>query len=265
MEPYYQDESVRLYHGDMREILPALRTSVDLIVADPPYGETTLGWDRWPEGWVGVAANVTSSMWCFGSMRMWLTRGGGFTRYWNLSQDVIGVDEHGELIYGDVTPVWEKPNGSGFASDRFRRVHEYAAHWYRGAWNWVYRQVPRVPAERETGGKWRTRRQPAQTGAIDAGNYVSDGTRMVRSVIRAAPPRHRIHPTEKPVGSLLVPLIEYACPPGGWVLDPFAGSGSTAEAARQLGRHTILIEADERYCQAIARRMSQTVLPGQWS
>lgn len=242
--PYYQDETTVLHHGDMREVLPALRASVDLIVADPPYGETALGWDRWPDGWVGVAADASSAMWCFGSMRMLLTHAPELNQYWNYSQDV----------------VWEKPNGSGFAADRLRRVHEHVTHWYRGAWNWAYHEVPRVPAERETGGRWRTRGQPSQTGGIDAGNYVSDGTRMVRSVIQAASARRRIHPTEKPVG-LLRPLIEYACPPGGLVLDPFAGSGSTAEAARQSGRRAVLIEADEAYCEAIARRLSQGVLP----
>ena len=67
-----------------------------------------------------------------------------------------------------------------------------------------------------------------------------------------------IHPTEKPAG-LLDPLIRYACPPGGLVIDPFAGSGSTLDTARCTGRRAIGIEADERYAELAARRLSQGV------
>ena len=70
--PYYQDESVTLYLGDCREVLPALDVTADCIIADPPYGETSLAWDRWPDGWTGVAAAASRSMWCFGSLRMYL-------------------------------------------------------------------------------------------------------------------------------------------------------------------------------------------------
>jgi site-specific DNA-methyltransferase (adenine-specific) len=98
------------------------------------------------------------------------------------------------------------------------------------------------------------------TGKIAPNQYVDDGTRLLRSVQRVRSMHSRsLHPTEKPLG-ILTPLITYACPEGGLVLDPFAGSGSTLDAARQSGRRAIGIEAHEPYCEAAALRLSALVL-----
>ncbi|MHA6764765.1 DNA methyltransferase [Streptacidiphilus sp. PAMC 29251] len=55
-------------------------------------------------------------------------------------------------------------------------------------------------------------------------------------------------------------MITYACPPGGLVLDLFAGSGSTLDAARQTGRRAVGIERHEPYIEAAAKRLQQSVL-----
>lgn len=245
MKPYFDDGTVSLYLGDCREVLPALGVTADCIIADPPYAETSLAWDRWPDGWLDVAATVTRSLWCFGSMRMFMDHAAEFkAARWKFSQDV----------------AWEKQNGSGFADDRFKRVHESATHWYRGDWREIRHVAPKTEVAWYTAAN-SGRAQPPHTGTIGSRAWSDDGTRIARSVQRIPNMwrRNPIHPTQKPV-ELVDLLISYACPPGGLVVAPFAGSGSDLDAARASGRRAIGVELYEPYAEKTALRLSQAVL-----
>lgn len=65
------------------------------------------------------------------------------------------------------------------------------------------------------------------------------------------------HPATMPM-ELCEDLIRYACPPGGRVLDPFAGVGTVLKAARNTGRDAIGIELDPDFAGAARRRIEKT-------
>ena len=71
-------------------------------------------------------------------------------------------------------------------------------------------------------------------------------------------PDRKLHPTVKPLD--LIKYLISRCPPG-TIVDPFGGSGTTARAAKDLGRRCILIELEEKYCEIAVKRLAQQVLP----
>lgn len=217
----------------------------DCAVVDPPYGETSLAWDRWVPEWPKLLRPLlkrTGSMWVFGSQRMFLEHAADFSG-WRLAQDV----------------VWEKHNGTGLFNDRFRRVHENVLHFYRddAAWADVYKapQFTNDASARTV----RKKGRPAQwIGATGETVYRSEdgGPRLMRSVIYARSEHGRaIHPTQKPL-AVVEPLLLYSCPPGGHVLDPFAGSGTVGIAAQRHRMRATLIEARRDYAESAQRRLA---------
>ena len=68
----------------------------------------------------------------------------------------------------------------------------------------------------------------------------------------------REHPTQKPIE--LMKWCIGLTPETKTILDPFAGSGTTGRAAKDLGLQCTLIEREERYCEIAAKRMAQEVL-----
>lgn len=239
--PYYEHDGITIWHESFREQYEAPAAA---IITDPPYGETNLDWDHWPDDWPTWASLFAPQLWCFGSMRMFLDRRAEF-RDWSYAQEI----------------VWEKHNGSSLHADRFRRCHEFATHWYTGAWGDLTLN-PQVTND-ATARTVRKKARPAQWhGATGDNLYQSQngGPRLMRSVLYVRSEHGRAqHPTQKPIG-ILEPLILYSTNPGDTVLDPFMGSGSTLVAAKLNGRKAVGIEVDERYCEIAARRLDQGVL-----
>jgi site-specific DNA-methyltransferase (adenine-specific) len=248
--PFWTDGQLTVYVGDCRDVMPYLPT-VDAIVTDPPYGQTSLAWDVPVEDWLPLADRVLSpfgSMWIFGSLRslspLVSAAGSGALPPWRFAQDI----------------VWEKHNGSSFHADRFRRVHEQAAHFYRGAWREIFRDPVTTPDA--TARTVRRKERPPHTGEIANSTYTSEdgGPRLMRSVLQVRSEHGRaIHPTQKPEG-IIRPLVAYSTVPGGRVLDPFGGSLTTLSVARSLGMHGIAIEANEEYATAGIERLAQLTL-----
>lgn len=221
--PYYSQDSVTIYHGDCREILPGLRP-VDLVVADPPHtslnsavavGTTT----RLARGAAGVEWFSTLSeadlaqVWEL--VRAKLTPEGALY--------VFADVKSGLAMFPGLAPanvlVWDKCKlGMGY---NWRRMHEWVSF---------------CP-----GPKHRLR----DKGAGD--------------IIRVPGVENKLHPTEKPV-PLLAAIIRNSTDAGAVVMDPFMGSGSTLLAAKELGRGAIGIEVEERFCELAATRLSQGVL-----
>jgi site-specific DNA-methyltransferase (adenine-specific) len=240
LTPYYHDEAATLYHGDFRELAPSLGIVADLVMADPPYAETSLEWDRWPEGWVDVAATLAPQMWCFGSMRMFFDRLRDFDG-WQFAQDTI----------------WEKHNGSNMQNDRFRRMHELALHFYRGEWSRLHKE-PQFTND-ATARTVRRKHRPGHWGEIGEGAFASEdgGPRLMSSVIFARSCHgYATNETQKPE-AIVSPLLQYSCPPGGLVVSAFAGSGTDLLVARKTGRRAIGFEMRESQCEDAALRLSQ--------
>ncbi len=92
---------------------------------------------------------------------------------------------------------------------------------------------------------WTTLDIPVDTFDYSHGQLASEG---------------KYHPTQKPL-----PLIQWCITKAGdvrTILDPYAGSGTTARAAKDLGRKCTAIEQNERYCEIAAERCRQETLFG---
>ena len=246
IKPYYEDDSVRLYHGNMLTVLQNFPAeSVDGVFTDPPYSSGgTFRSDR---------VQKTSAKYLFKE---------------NVgSRPDFQGDNKDQRSFCYWSTLW--------LSECFRIVRsgEYCCLFS----DW--RQVPTVSdALQAAGWSWRgmaiwdktEAARPIQRGFRNQAEYVLVASKGavkkyedykpclpgVFRIARGSALSH--HQTEKPL-KLMEHLLQILCPPS-TILDPFAGSGTTLVAAKKLGHKAIGIEIEERYCEITANRLGQGVL-----
>lgn len=169
--------------------------------------------------------------------------------------------------------IWEKGYpGIGDVKYNWGGGHEFIYYLKKGSRPIPYRRsgilhVPTDPCGVCGGAGYVSKGYPGTTTVVDLVCGGCDGNGVERpplpSVIEIdkVRPGTNIHPTEKPV-SLLKILIEYSTVPGQFVFDPYAGSGSTLLAAKELGRHCAGIEKDAHYFKDAIDRLSELSLFG---
>ena len=226
MTPYYEDDSVTIYHGDCREIDAWL--DADVLVMDPPYGSQVIGGDDASRGGYGRRQNAARDH----ATVAGATRREGYTIANDMNTDARDA----------VLAMWGDRPAMVFGSPRMPDPPMAVKD--RLVWD---KKRPGM-----NGGPWRYRHESI---------YVSDGFERVSdsaTSVLAYWPDQAEHIHAKPI-ELMVWLVG-AAPPG-VIADPFMGSGTTLRAAKDLGRKAIGIEVEERYCEIAVKRLAQEVLP----
>ena len=228
--PYYQDEFVTLYHGDAFDVLPELgRESFSHCITDPPYilqaGSSTTKGSK-TGGWADM---MNASHWYAAWYRLaadLIPHSGSIWSFGNWRSLPVmqraAIDTPG--IAAASCMVWDKDWIGPAGPQQLRSQHEICL---------VLAREGFIQRDRSQGDVLR----------IKVGSFKPNG-----------------HPAEKPV-RLLRRVIELSgAEPGSTILDPFAGCGTTGVAAKELGVRSVLVEAEERWCEVTAKRMATNLL-----
>jgi len=253
-QPCECKDRITLYHADCREVLPLLEpVSVDLVLTDPPYGHNNNNGDLISKREEALGKGVSPK-----------------EKFRPIANDGTEANDFAKLLFAESARLL-KPGcccccccccgGGGGPDPQFARwslwlddaiPFKQMVIWDKGpmGMGWHYRRsYETVLVAQQPGAacKWN--------GGRKTENILRPDNKAFRKII---PALHQ-HPTEKPVG-LAGLFVEIHSDPGDLVLDPFAGSGWSGRAAKDLGRKAILIEIEERYCQIAANRLKQGVL-----
>ncbi len=227
-EPYYSDPWVTLYHGDCLEVLPTLDQTFAACVTDPPYilqaGSSSSRGSK-TGGWADMMnASHWYSAW-YRQVDRLLSHSGSMWTFanWRSLPVLLRAAIDADLPTTSCL-IWDKDWIGPAGPQQLRTQHEVCLVMAKEG----FRQ-----ADRSQGDVLR----------IKASSHKPTG-----------------HPAEKPE-RLLRRIIELACiPPGGVILDPFAGGGTTGVAAKAALIPSVLIESEERWCEVAAKRLAQDAL-----
>ncbi len=253
----------KVLNGDAVEMMKTLPdNSVDLIVTSPPYDTI-----RDYNGDYSFDLHATGEQ-----IKRVLKEGGiavmviqdqtkNFAKSVTSFRTIVDwVDNVGLRLFETV--IYRKHGTEGaWWKYRFRVDHEYMPIFLKGERPQYFDKEPlKIPSKH--GGK-------VMTGS---GNRRTDGTttKTVTRPINAMKcrgtvwdylmagdkdPLKRQHPAVFP-DKIPYDMIQCFCPLNGVVLDPFGGCGSTAVAAKQLGRNYIVIDIAKKYCDLAEKRIS---------
>ena len=222
----------------------------DMVLTDPPYGTTACKWDKKVD-----MALLFAELW-----RVLKHNGALLMFAQNPFAAEIIVQERKWFRY---EWVWKKTQVVGFANAKRMpmRQHELCLVFYKKLP--TYNAVP----IRSQGGKpYRSNVKRRDGGVyhkhLDKSVRVQsvDGSRFPQDVVTMPRDSHPIHPTQKPQ-ELCEMLVRQYTNRGECVLDPFAGSGSTAAAAKATGRHFLACELDAAFHAAAVDRLNSICPP----
>lgn len=232
----------KLILGDCINALKSVpKNSVDLILTDPPFGMTRNEWDVMPD-----------------LTQMWET----FERVLkpNGTALIFAAGKFmGRLICSNenhfkYSLVWKYEQGSDYLNCNRKplTIHqEVIVFSGKGAY---YKRTPfeiKKPYFEAHSDVHSTNYGRVKERAVTNN---PTGERCPVTVFECAKDRG-LHPTQKPV-KLLKWLIESYCPPGGTVCDPYMGSGSTGEAADEMGMDFIGVEKNPEYYTTVVKRLN---------
>jgi len=243
----------KIVHADLFEILPALpRAFADLLFIDPPYNidkdfhgarfkETSAGgYASYIESWLpGVldCAKEDASIYICGD--------------WKSTPQIYAALEKRTIIRNRIT--WQREKGRK-ANANWKNCSEDI--WYATMGKSFYFNADAVMHRKKVLAPYRDNGEPKDWTESEDGKFRLTGPSNFWDDITVpywSMSENTDHPTQKPE-KLLAKLILASTKPGGVVFDPFAGSGSTAAAAKKLGRNYVCVEQNELYCLWAAKR-----------